>query len=260
MQRVQGYLGMLVLVMGAVSGAAAQTEGKAAAPSLSLAEVVERMVARNQERTQALQAYTATRHYHLEYHGIAGDRQADLVVQVSYQFPDKKEFTIVSEEGSKLLRDRVLKRLIEAEKEAAEGENQKRTAIHPDNYEFRLVGHERTPQREFYVLEAEPKAQNQYLFRGRIWVDGKDFAVVRIEGEPAENPSWWTKRNWIQHSYKKIGEFWLPARNETATELRILGRSLLVIDYLDYKISGLTGSEDAATAKPGSPSQGTTRN
>lgn len=260
MQRVQGYLGMLVLVLSAVSGAPAQNEGKAAAPSLSLAEVVERMVARNQERTQALQAYTSTRHYHLEYHGIAGDRQADLVVAVSYQFPDRKEFTIVSEEGSKLLRDRVLKRLVEAEKEAAEGENQKRTAIHPDNYEFRLVGHERTPQREFYVLEAEPKVPNPYLFRGRIWVDGKDFAVVRIEGEPAENPSWWTKRNWIQHSYKKIGEFWLPARNETTTELRILGRSLLVIEYRDYRIASLPRSEGGMTVESVSPSQGTERN
>jgi len=87
------------------------------------------------------------------------------------------------------------------------------------------------------VLEAEPKTKNKFLFSGRIWVDAKDFAIVRVEGEPAQNPSWWTKRNLIQHSNKKVGDFWLPARNETATELRLLGRSLLTIEYKDYELT-----------------------
>jgi len=38
-------------------------------------------------------------------------------------------------------------------------------------------------------------------------LDGQDFAVVRMEGEPAKNPSWWTKRNAIHVTYEKIGEF-----------------------------------------------------
>jgi len=63
-----------------------------------------------------------------------------------------------------------------------------------------------------------------------------DFAVARMEGEPAKNPSWWTKRNAIHVTYEKIGEFWLPARNETNTQVRIVGSSLLTIVYRDYEI------------------------
>ncbi len=39
----------------------------------------------------------------------------------------------------------------------------------------------------------EPQTNNKLLFRGRIWVDAEDFAVVRIEAVPAKNPSFWTK-------------------------------------------------------------------
>lgn len=201
----------------------------------STEQVVHKMVEMNRRRAEALRSYTSARVYHVEYHGI-GDKRADLVVKMVYHAPDQKQFTVLSEEGSSLLRNRVLKRLIEAEQEATNAEHLRRTAIHPDNYEFQLVSHERTPQRSFYVLEANPKTKSKYLFRGRIWVDAEDFAVARIEGEPAKNPSWWTKRNLFQHSYQKVGEFWLPMRNETFTQLRILGRSLLTIEYKEYEL------------------------
>jgi len=194
------------------------------------------MVAMNQQRAEALRGYTATRVYHLEYNGRK-DKTAEMVVKMTYRWPNQKEFTIVSESGSRMLRNRVLKRLLKAELEAMQEENRQQTAIRPDNYEFRLAGYERTTRHEFYVMEVTPKAKNKFLFRGRIWVDAQDFAIVRIEGEPAKNPSWWTKRNDFQHSYEKWGDFWLPARNETVTQLRIFGRAFLTIEYKDYQLT-----------------------
>lgn len=202
---------------------------------LTMAQAVEKMVARNQQRTQALESYRATRVYHLEYHELA-DKSADLVAAITYQRPDRLIFSIVSESGSALLNKRVLKRLMEAEVESMREENRRRTAIRPENYEFRLVAYERTLDHDFYVLEVTPRTTNEFQFRGRIWVEDKDFAVTRIEGEPAKNPSWWTKRNVIHVTYEKQGDFWLPARNETVTQVRILGWSLLTIIYQDYQI------------------------
>jgi len=210
------------------------------------------MVAMSERRAEALRGYTATRVYHLEYHGLK-HMQAAVVAKMTYQWPDRKEFTILSESGSKTLRNRVLKRLLESEVEAMQGENRKRTAIHPDNYEFRLVGYERTPRRDFYVLEATPRVKSKFLFRGRIWVDGQDFAIVRIEGEPAKNPSWWTKRNDIQHSYQKVGDFWLPTRNETVTHVRISGRALLTIEYKDYELTEVHNLQGGLPARGASP-------
>src|SRR5208283_109793 len=164
------------------------------------------------------------------------DKSADLVAAITYQRPDKLKFSIVSESGSALLNKRVLKRLMEAEVESMREENRRRTAIRPENYEFRLVAYEPTLDHDFYVLEVTPRTKNEFQFRGRIWVEEKDFAVTRIEGEPAKNPSWWTKRNVIHVTYEKQGDFWLPVRNETVTQVRILGWSLLTIIYQDYQI------------------------
>ena len=238
------WLLIWLLLLGLSQRSSSAEETPIAAP-LTTDQVVETMVGMNQQRAQALRSYTATRVYHLEYHGMK-DKSADVVVKMTYQWPDRKEFTIVSENGSEMLRNRVLKRLLKAELEAMQEENRERTAINPENYEFRLVGYERTPHHEFYVLEATPKVKNKFLFQGRVWVDAQDFAIVRIEGEPAKNPSWWTKRNDFQHSYKKWGDFWLPARNETVTQLRIFGRALLTIEYKDYEITEVRSVQAAS--------------
>jgi hypothetical protein len=167
---------------------------------------------------------------------------------MTYRRPDEKKFCILSESGSELLQGRVLKRLLEVEVEAMQEEHRRQTAMGPKNYEFRLVTYERTGDQGFYILEVTPRIKNKFLFRGRIWVDGQDFAVARMEGEPAKNPSWWTKRNAIHVTYEKIGEFWLPARNETNTQVRIVGSSLLTIVYRDYEILNASGGQITPTS------------
>jgi hypothetical protein len=159
-----------------------------------------------------------------------------MIVAITYRRPNEEKFTIVSESGSALLNKRVLERLLQAELDSIQEENRRRTAIRPENYEFRLVGYERSPEHNFYVLQITPLTKNEFQFRGRIWVEGRDFAVARIEGEPAKNPSRWTRRNVVHVTYEKHGDFWLPARNETTTQVRIAGRSLLTIEYRDYHI------------------------
>jgi hypothetical protein len=214
---------------------------------LTADQVVQRMVERNEQRAQALESYRGTRTYNLEYHGLTS-KSATLVVAMTYRRPNEKKFCILSESGSELLQGRVLKRLLDAEVEAMQEEQRRQTAMGPKNYEFRLVPYERTGDQGFYILEVTPRIKNKFLFRGRIWVDGQDFAVARMEGEPAKNPSWWTKRNAIHVTYEKIGEFWLPARNETNTQVRIVGSSLLTIVYRDYEILNADAMQVTATS------------
>lgn len=218
---------------------------------LTADQVVQRMVEKNEQRAQALESYRGTRVYHLEYHGL-GSRTADLVVSMTYRRPDEKKFCILSETGSDLLRGRVLKKLLEAEIEAMQADQRRQREMGPENYEFKLVANGRTSYQEFYVLEVIPRIKNKFLFRGKIWVEAKDFAVARMEGEPAKNPSWWTKRNLIHVTYEKVGEFWLPARNETNTQVRIVGRSLLTITYKDYEITAERDARLASSAKASS--------
>jgi len=203
---------------------------------LTADEVIRRVVDKNEERAKALESYSGLRSYHLECHCLS-HKKADLVVRTDYQAPNKKEFTIVSESGSGTVRDRVFKKLLEAEQESMREENQQRSAISPENYTFQTSEYQKTDTDEFYVLEAQPKTKNKFLFRGRIWVDAKDFAITRVEGEPAVNPSWWTLKTNFTRSYQKIGDFWLPKSNQSETKVRIFGTAVLSIEYRDYQVT-----------------------
>src|ERR1051326_8722418 len=106
-------------------GQASNTVDQHPRRQLNAEQVVENMVRMNLERAQALLAYQATRVYRLEYKGFPGGRAAGMVVKVKYRAPATKEFEVISETGSKVLIDRVFRKLLQSEKEAFEAENKK---------------------------------------------------------------------------------------------------------------------------------------
>jgi hypothetical protein len=202
---------------------------------LTVDQVVERLARMNAARAEALRTYSSVREYHLVLNGIV-HKSADMVARMTYHWPDQKDFKIISESGSEIMRSRVLKAILEAEKESMKEDNRRQTALNPENYEFSLAGVEGAPHPTAYLLNAKPRVKNKFLFVGKIWVDARDFAVTRIECEPAKNPSWWTKKNDITNTYQKLGDFWLPEHTRSLTEVRIFGHTELNIEYKDYKL------------------------
>ncbi len=92
--------------------------------------MIERVVEMNNSRARALEGYSSLRTYRLDCHCLS-HKKADMVVRINYQAPDQKQFTIVSESGSGTIRDRVFKKLLEAEQESMQQENQRQSAITP---------------------------------------------------------------------------------------------------------------------------------
>ena len=215
---------------------------------LSVDQVVANLIRKDADRARALRHYESSRVYHLSYRGFPGDRDAEMTVEATYDGPSTKNFKVISQQGSKLIIDRVFKRLLESEKEAAEPEMHARTLLNRDNYDMALVGYESSGVDSAgkggqYVLEVYPKARSKYVYRGKVWVDATDFAVTRIDAEPAQNPSFWTKKNEVHHEYMKVQNFWLPRRNESVSYIRLGGRATLTIDYSNYRISDSPASE-----------------
>ena len=204
---------------------------------LSVDQVVNNLVRKDEERARALRHYDSVRVYRLSYRGFPGDRDAEMTVEATYDSPSTKRFRIISQAGSKLIIDRVFRRLLESEKEAAEPEIHARTLLNRANYDIALIGYESTDKGSQYVLAVYPKARSKYVYRGRGWVDGTDFAVTRIDAEPAQNPSFWTKKSEVHHEYTKVQNFWLPRRNESVSYIRLGGRATLTIEYRDYRVT-----------------------
>jgi len=204
---------------------------------LTLGQGVRSLEQRTKERTQALHHFEGIRVYRLKYHGFLGDRDAEMVVKITYQWPATKDFTVISQSGSKFVIDRIFKKLQEGEREALRPENRESTAVNTVNYNFALVGYEETSEGGArYILSVLPRSKNKFLYRGKIWVDAKEFAVVRIEAEPAKSPSFWIKKSVIEQTYAKVNNFWLPAYSRTQTEVRLSGHAVLSIEYKDYQI------------------------
>jgi len=211
----------------------AQASGQA---RLTLSQVVEELTKRNDERAAALAGFRSQRSYEIDYQGIPSNLHAELVVEVKYSAPSTEEFKVISQSGSKFLIDLVLKRLLDLERESHQDKNRDGVQITGRNYNFTMLESQDVRDGCSYVLGVEPKVPNKFLFRGRIWVDDKDFAVCRIDAEPAKNSSFWIKKAEIHHSYMKVGDFWLPAENTSICHIRLDGRATVTIKYGNYEI------------------------
>ena len=210
-------------------------------------EVVQQLVERNRERAAQLKSYTDERHYKVTYHGFPATVTDSMVVQATYDSPTTKRFQIVSQTGSKFLGNKVLKKLLHSEKEAAL--DPAGTALTPTNYIFTLLGEQAVMGRKCYVFNVEPKVKSKFLYRGRIYIDAVDYAVIQIDAEPAKNPSFWIERVNIHHVYEKTGQFWLPQSDRSQTTLRFGGTAELTIDYGTYRVQSTASHESKSLGR-----------
>lgn len=208
--------------------------------TLSAPEIVVHMLNHNRMQLEGLKHYQGMRHYQVQYKGFAANLVGKMDVSVTYDAASGKSFRIVSQTGSKLLCDKVLKKAVESEEEAAH--DQAATALTPANYKFQFAGTESLDGRPAYILEVEPVKDSKFLYRGRIWVDAVDFAVVKIKAEPAKNPSFWILRPQITYTSAKTGDFWLPEFNRSETKVRVGGTAVFTIDYGTYQIDPVSSN------------------
>lgn len=198
-------------------------------------DILQRLQKADAAQTAGLKSYTQTRRYSLENKRF--NKTAEILVHMSYTAPDSKKFDIVSEKGVRVINSRVLRKMIEAEADATKGSSRRDTKITPANYSFALAGTDRYLDRQCYVLEVTPKTRNKYLVQGKVWVDAEDWAIVRIEGAPAKNPSIWTHNIHIVHEYRKFGPFWLAVSNRSSAEAMIFGKTDVTIDYSEIQVN-----------------------
>ncbi len=221
----------------AAAGTAAVVSPEAMLPALSAEQIAAHMQHYIEWRAEALHSYESRRVMVLAYKGSLIDKQASETVQMTYTAPSSKQFVILSAMGSPLLRDSVFQRAMDSEQQAATRGD---THVTPANYDMQLLGRDRLPEGDCYVLAVTPRHNNRFTFRGKIWVQGTDFAVVRIEAQPVEAPSFWVKNGEFRTEYSKVGDFWFPARTVSSSHIRMGGDATLTIQYGPYHILSAT--------------------
>jgi hypothetical protein len=233
---------ILLVTAGSVSAVAQSTTDAAATP-VSAPAIVQHMVEQNAIRAQHLKYFTSRRHYHIEFHGLGRSTSADMHVQATYVAGTGKSFHVLDQSGSHLLINHVLNKLLESEQDDS---HEQKAALTPSNYNFVFQSKATENGRPVYLFTVTPKVKNKLLYRGRIWIDAGDYAVVRVEAQPAENPSFWIKNTDIHHIYAKSGEFWLPQTNTSESKVRLGGTAVLTIDYGTYQFEPHNATAAAA--------------
>jgi hypothetical protein len=160
-----------------------------------------------------------------------------MIIRLTYRYPGRKDFDVLSESGPKPLRDRVLHRMIESEVEASSDELRRSNQLTPMNYDFRLLRLDHDEGRPVFVLDAIPKTKSNYLIKGEVWVNAEDFGVSRVVGRPAKNPSFWIRGPRLVYRYAKFGSFWLPVSTDSEAEVLLFGHTEVKIRYRDYQIN-----------------------
>lgn len=234
----------MLIVAGSVLFAFGQDA--ALAPNLSTETIVERLMTAHSRQVQQLQAVDVLRDYRVDYQGFGGTRHAEMQVVSSYVSPNKKDFRILSQSGSRFLLDHILSKLLESEKDYQLDEAD--SDLSPRNYEFQLLGMEQVAGNPAYVLQITPRRKAKYLCRGKVWVTTHDFAIVRLEGEPAKNPSFWVSHTQMANTYQKVGDYWLPVHKDATTDVRLGGKAVLAIDFSGYRITEKSGGSLQATS------------
>jgi hypothetical protein len=212
-----------------------QSAGEAGPSAVTAWQIVDQMQRHNQSRTEALKHWESTRHYKVEYKGFSTTVAGEMEVEVTFDAASGKSFRIISQSGSSFLCDKVLKRAVDSEKEAAT--DKRSTALTSANYSFQLLGNETLAGRPAYVLNVEPLTPSKFLYRGKIWVDAADYALVKMDGEPAKSPSMWISRTALRFSNAKTGDFWLPEQTRSETRVRVGGTAVLTINYGAYQVA-----------------------
>lgn len=195
----------------------------------------------NELRNAELRSYTEMRSYSVS--DPKGKVHAEAVVRLDYRAPDTKAFVPISEKGSPVVRHLVLNRLMESEVDAASGKSHQDSTINPANYSFSVLGEQDLGGNRCFVVQATPTRKDKYLFDGKVWIDAQDYAVVQIVGHPAKKLSMWVDKADFVRRYQKIGNFWLPLKDETSVHVRLYGSKILTIDHQSYTINEVRSAQ-----------------
>lgn len=191
-------------------------------------------------RDDLVSGYTVTEHYALFRGKDEAHQAADMTVRTTYRRETGKTYTILSENGSELMR-KVLETILDNEKRMTAPANRATAVITSDNYEMTQVGRGVVNGRECLTVAIKPKRKAPYLFDGTIWVDAQDASIVQLDGTAVKPPSILAGSSHVFRQYSTIDGFPMASHAKAESNSWILGSTTIKIDYTDYQIQAQGG-------------------
>jgi len=182
-----------------------------------------------QDDTQ--RAYRAARRLEAEN----GSRKGWIEAITEYSPGMGFRYAITAEGGSGYIRSRVLKAVLDGERDViAQGETAS-SCLTPSNYTFQANGIDTDGLANVLLT---PRRRERVLVSGMMALNPADGGLVRLQGRLAKSPSFWVREVDIVRTYQRIDGTVVPVTLESKAQLRFLGEAALRMTYVYSEING----------------------
>jgi hypothetical protein len=189
--------------------------------------LIEQFLAKNASQP----AYRGTRHLEAEN----GDQKGWLDAAADYSPAGGFRYRVIAEGGSASIRSRVLKAVLDGERDLIARGADAHVTLAPANYHFQATGIDDDGLANVLVA---PRRKEEGLVFGTMFLKPVDGVLVRLEGRLAKSPSFWVKDVDIVRTYQNIEGVVLPIALESRAQVRFLGEGRLRMTYTYSEIDG----------------------
>ncbi len=221
----------------------------ARAQAQDLSTVVRGVDASVRDRLDRLASYTVTEHYAVFRGRNFSKPAAEMLVKTTYRKETGKSYQILSQSGSSLWRNEVLKTLLENEQKMSQPGNVETALVNSSNYEMKLDKNalQLLDGRQCLVVEITPRRNSQYLFKGKLWVDAHDYSIVQLKGTAAKSAFFLANAADVTRQYAQVGNLPMAVHAEAVSASTLLGQTVVRVDYSGYDMQVLASSMKAST-------------
>jgi outer membrane lipoprotein-sorting protein len=190
------------------------------------------------DRLDRLAGYTVTEHYAVFRGHDTSKPTAEMLVRTTYRKETGKSYEILSQSGSSLWRNEVLKTLLENEQRMSRPGNVETALINSSNYEMKLDNNpaQMLNGRQCLVLDITPRRKSQYLFKGQLWVDAHDYAIVQLKGTAAKSAIFIANAAGVTRQYAEVENLPMATHAEAVSGSALLGQTVVKVDYSGYQM------------------------
>ena len=183
------------------------------------------------EQDDTQHPYRAVRRLEAE----SGSRRGWLEAVTEYSVEGAFSYQVTAEGGSSLVRSKVLRAVLEGEREVIAQGEAARASLALANYAFQPNG---VDDDGLANILLSPKRKERALLLGTMFLHPDEGDLVRLQGRLAKNPSFWVTNVEIVRSYKRIEGVVMPVTLESTAHVRIFGPSSLRMTYVYSEVDG----------------------
>lgn len=235
----------MLLAASLITGAtlAAQDGATTGAPAPDRGALIEQFLARTDPPPAS---YRARRRLEARNERFNAEGWMEVVTDLE---PDKGfVWTVAEEGGSGYIRNKVLRRALDAERDAVAKNDPANAALSAANYVFdpRLDPAYADVPAGLARFGITPRRKDTLLVDGHVWLAAADADLLQVDGRLSKSPSFWTRSVDVMRRYARIGGIRVPVEMTSTADVRIAGTSTFRMTYRYETINGASVPADSA--------------